>query len=294
MADEPQERTDDETDEAQGDPRDTARWPYWAGAAALAAILVGGVAYALRPGPPPPLPLPQGNTPAALGRDPTQVARARSGIAETLAAAPEYTMFFRALAERFPADAGQTADALVDRWLADPSAASPDRYLSDALRGLRQARGVVAAKAEAAPLTRIFEAQSAMLDGLRAADPRICVDFLYGGAADAFFDFAAKNRPLLAAMAEAGLNAIADGQAKKVERGPPTDADFKALEAALVAAGLGKIEIDALLDGKAPDPPLPDDKMCDAGRAYLKALKTLPEDARLRLYGLAVELMARS
>jgi len=95
-------------------------------------------------------------------------------------------------------------------------------------------------------------------------------------------------------MAIAGLDAIVDGQAKKNERQPPTDADFLLLEKAMAGKGLSQPEIEALLDGKTPNPPLEDARLCQAGRVYLEMLKTLPEPVRLRIYALAVELMARS
>ena len=58
----------------------------------------------------------------------------------------------------------------------------------------------------------------------------------------------------------------------------PTDTDFDQFQTALEAHGLDAIEIGALLDGKAPDPPLPDDRMCQAGRSYLDVLHGLPDD----------------
>lgn len=58
--------------------------------------------------------------------------------------------------------------------------------------------------------------------------------------------------------------------------------------------GLSKAEIDALLDGKIPDPPIEDARMCAAGQTYLDVLATLPEVARMRIYALAVQLMANS
>ena len=58
--------------------------------------------------------------------------------------------------------------------------------------------------------------------------------------------------------------------------------------------GLDDAAIAALLDGREPDPPLPDDRLCDAGLVYFQALKSLPDESRLRLYALAAELMARS
>ena len=46
--------------------------------------------------------------------------------------------------------------------------------------------------------------------------------------------------------------------------------------------------------GKASDPPIADAKMCRAGQIYLETLAAMPEPIRLRIYGFAVELMARS
>jgi hypothetical protein len=62
----------------------------------------------------------------------------------------------------------------------------------------------------------------------------------------------------------------------------------------LRAKGLDTPEIEALLDGKAGDPPIGDAKMCRAGQVYLETLAAMPEPTRLRIYSLAVELMARS
>jgi hypothetical protein len=87
---------------------------------------------------------------------------------------------------------------------------------------------------------------------------------------------------------------MASGRAKNLARAQPTEADFRMLETALAARGLDKAEIDALLDGKMPDPPLDDAKMCAAGQTYLEVLRTLPEASRTRIYGLALELMSKS
>ena len=43
-----------------------------------------------------------------------------------------------------------------------------------------------------------------------------------------------------------------------------------------------------------PDPPLEDARSCALGQTYLEVLPTLPEAARARIYGLALELMAKS
>jgi hypothetical protein len=93
-------------------------------------------------------------------------------------------------------------------------------------------------------------------------------------------------------MAE--VEAIADGQAERIDREAPTRADLRELEDGLRAKGLETDEVEAVLDGKTPDPPIDDERFCRAGRIYLDVLAGLSEPARMRLYGLAVELMARS
>lgn len=215
-------------------------------------------------------------------------------VAARLAAAPDYAPFFDTLAARFPADSTQLREAFATASPGDRAAATADRFVADALKHLRQTRGIVASKADAPAMARVFEAQGAMIAALRDADPRLCVDFVYGGATGAFMDFVERRRPLFAAVAKANLDAILDGADRKIERDAPTDEDFAALEAALRGKGMGDPEIAALLDGKTPDPPLPDAQMCAAGKTYLQTLATLPEETRLRIYALAVELMARS
>ena len=207
---------------------------------------------------------------------------------------PEYQRFFDRLHTVLPAEYETTVNGFADRLVATGKELSVDSYLSEAVRDLRQARGALAAKADGAALARIFDVQLAMLDALSKSDQRLCVDFLYGGASEAFYHFSASNRQLASDMAIAGLDAIVDGQAKKNIRQAPSDADFALLERAMASQGLSPAEIEALLDGKTPNPPLADGRLCQAGRIYLEMLKTLPEPVRLRFYALAVELMARS
>jgi hypothetical protein len=211
-----------------------------------------------------------------------------------IAAAPEYDRFFDELRKNFPAEYAVALNDLGSRG-ADAAVRDIDSFVSEAVRNLRKTRGAAAAHAEAEPLTRIFDTQSAVLQAIAERDARLCVAFLYGGADLAHFSrFAATRRPLVADLAVAGLDAIANGNAKQIDRAEPSDADFKVLETALAAKGLSAEIIEALLDGKMPDPPLEDDRMCAAGQTYLETLRGLPEPVRLRIYGLAVELMARS
>lgn len=233
----------------------------------------------------------QGETPVVSPQD---RAGARAKIDALVAAAPEYARFFDRLREAFPADHEAALDEFAGRLVASKQEDSAEYYVSEAVRRLRQARGVLASKAEAAPLGRVFDMQLAVLKAVSQQDARLCVGFLYGATSPDFQRFAATQRSLVGNMALAGLEAIASGQTKKNERGAPTEGDFRVLEKALVARGLSKAEIDALLDGKMPDPPLEDARMCAAGQTYLEVLRGLPEPVRLRIYGLAVELMARS
>ncbi|QGM47415.1 hypothetical protein H2LOC_017935 [Methylocystis heyeri] len=211
-----------------------------------------------------------------------------------ISTAPEYARFFNRLHEAFPADYAATVQSWKTRAAAGGPEESPDFYVSEAVRLLRQSRGSLAAKAEAAELEKIFAIQLEILRAVAKDDPRICVTFLYGGADRDFARFASGRRPLVGKMALAGLEAIASGQVRRIDRAAPSDADFQALETALAAKGLNKAEIDALLDGKTPDPPIADARMCAAGQIYLETLHDLPEPARMRIYGLVAELMAKS
>lgn len=230
--------------------------------------------------------------PAPVADAPAPAEDASRLVQRRLAEAKDYAPFFEILASRFPAESAQIKTALAERLTTDKDAGA-DALLAQALKSLRETRGVVAAKADAPAMTRVFEAQGAMIAALRAADPKLCVDFVYGGATDAFMTFVATRRPLFAALAKANLDAILDGADKKIERDAPTDDDFAALEKALRDKGLGDAEVATLLDGKTPDPPLPDERMCESAAAYVAAVLALPEPARSRLLALAIELMAR-
>ncbi|QLP97669.1 MAG: hypothetical protein HZY79_10095 [Rhodoblastus sp.] len=264
-------------------------------AGVLAALAVGGVlwwqdVFIRRHAAPDPLP----TGPAEMAPPPGEQAEARKLIDQRLAAAKDYAPFLDLLAQRFPADSAQIRDGFATRAIADKGAATPDRFVADALKNLRETRGVLAAKADAPLMSRVFEAQGAMLAALRDADAKLCVDFVYGGATDAFMAFSASHRALLAGVAQASLDAILDGADKRIERDAPTDEDFALLEKALRDKGMGDAEVATLLDGKTADPPLADERMCDAARAYVTAVLGMPEPARSRVLALAIELMARS
>ncbi len=214
--------------------------------------------------------------------------------ARIASAAPDYMRFFTRLKQLLPHEYDAILDGLARQSLEGADMTNVDLLLSDAVRALRLSNGALAAKADGPALSRIFAMQLAMMRALAVKDPRLCVDFLYGGASQAFFEFSSENRALVADMAIAGLDAIDDGRAKKIERSPPSDQDFELLENALKAKQLNETEISAILDGKTPAPPIADQRMCQVGQIYLETLGSLPEPARFRIYGLAVELMARS
>jgi len=220
---------------------------------------------------------------------------ARARIEQAITATEEYRAFFQRLRQAFPADYTAAIEAFADeRQSGGVETTSVDFYLAESVRRLRQARGVLAAKAEPVVLARVFDLQLDVLRAISAENKKLCAAFLYGGVDQDFHSFAARRRALVAEMAVVGLEAIASGQAKQLERSSPSEEDFRALEKALASRGLRKPEIDSLLDGKTPDPPFDDKKTCALGQTYLEALRALPEPIRLRIYGLAVELMARS
>lgn len=224
-----------------------------------------------------------------------QLPAAREKIEARIASgAPDYMRFFTRLKQLLPHEYDAILDGFAKQSLEGADMTNVDSLLSDAVRALRLSNGALAAKADGPALSRIFATQLAMMRALAAKDPKLCVDFLYGGASQAFFEFSSENRALVADMAIAGLDAINDGRAKKIERQPPSDQDFELLENALKAKQLSETEVSAILDGKTPAPPIADQRMCQVGQIYLETLASLPEPARFRIYGLAVELMARS
>lgn len=231
--------------------------------------------------------------PEAATKTAPTVDTARKDVEDTIASAPEIARFFDRLRLTLPTDY-ETAIAALAARRSGGAVDSPDYDLSQAVKTLRQSRGALAAKADSAALGRVFEAQLAVLKALSSVNTRLCVDFLYGGASEAFLKFSAENRPLVSDLAIAGLDAILDGKEKNVARTTPTESDFQMFETSLRQNGVGADEIGALLDGKTPDPPIPDDRMCAAGKTYLETLRQMPEDVRGRIEALAIDLMARS
>jgi hypothetical protein len=222
---------------------------------------------------------------------PREAAAARRALEEKLRAAPEYAGFLEHLKTVFPSEYESFLSGLARQ---SPEISSADFAIVQAVRWLRASRGVMAAEANQAALEHVFELQLAMLQALGAKDPHLCVDFLYGSETSEFLEFSAQNRSLVAAMAIAGIDAIHDGEVNRIKREAPTGADFQALEEALRAKGLDTTEIEALLDAKTTNPPIDEARMCHAGQVYLETIAAMPQDARLRIYGLAVELMAHS
>jgi hypothetical protein len=235
-------------------------------------------------------------SPEAVERQATseEIAQARRRIEDALASATDYADVVSRLSTRFPADYEAFLDAASRRSALGTEALNADLLVFDAARTLRASRGILAAKAGVAALDRVFDLQRDMLRALALEDQHLCVDFLYGGASDGFFRFSEQHRPLVARFAMAGLDAITDGQEERIDREAPTRNDLQELEDGLRAKGLETDEVEAVLDGKTTEPPMDDDRLCRAGRIYLDVLAGLPEPTRMRLYGLAVELMARS
>jgi hypothetical protein len=223
-----------------------------------------------------------------------EIAAARHGLEEKLAAAPDYAAFFEHLKSVFPAEYEAFLAAYAKRLAANDEPRSPDILVEEAGRFLRRTRGILAAKAGSPALEHIFELQASMLRALSSKDPHLCVSFLNHAESPGLYEFSAQNRGLVTALGIAGIDAIHDGEVKQVDRPAPTDRDFAELEKALRGNGLGTPEIEALLDGKVSEPPLADEKLCQAGQIYLETLAAMPEPSRVRIYGFAIGLMARS
>jgi hypothetical protein len=231
---------------------------------------------------------------AALLAGPPDKGAARQAIETAIAQTPEYARYFARLRETFTGDYESAMDAYSAELAQTRGEPGVDYYLTETVRRLRQARGALAARAEPEAMARVFATQLDVLRAVAREDAKMCVAFLYGANNLDFQRFAGAQRALVAAMATASLDAIVSGRDKDIPRARPTDADFKALEAALGARGLTRAEIDAMLEGVIPDPPPEDAKSCAMGQTYLEALRALPEAARTRIYGLTLELMAKS
>ena len=216
----------------------------------------------------------------------------RAELEHSIADAPDYVRFFDRLRLLFPGDYDTIMNSLAAG--AKPGDVNVDLVMADAVTALRRAHGGLATKASDSALGQIFSLQLREMAALAQRDAHLCVAFLYGANGLGFLGFAADHRSLVADAAIAGLDAMNSGRMDQVARSSPSDGDFQTLDRALVAKGLSRPEIDALLDGKVADPPIADTAMCQAGQTYLETLATLPPDARGRLYGLAVDLMAKS
>jgi hypothetical protein len=258
-------------------------------AALVALFLSWSYFFARQPGPPP----------EAVGvgsgqkASPQAAAAVRRLLDTDFVTTAEFAPFFERFKTAFPAEYETSLAAFSQRAASAGEIGSPDLLVSEATRALRQSRGILAAKAGGPALDHIFEVQLAILRALASANPRLCANYLFGGESADFLKFSASHRELVATMAMAGLDAIKDGEINRIERAEPAAQDFQALEEGLRAKGLATSEIEALLDGKS-DPALDDARMCRAGGIYLETLAALSEEPRRRIYGLAVELMARS
>ncbi len=233
-----------------------------------------------------------GTAPLRSALAPEALEAARASLDKAIAAAPDYARFFDKMKAVFPAESDSILNTLAEAN--QGKQIDVDKLMADAVAALRHAHGTLAAKAPDEALGQIFALQLEEMKALAKKDTHLCVAFLYGANVSGFSAFAADHRPLVADAAIAGLAAMDGGRAQPVDRGPPSDADFQALDHALVDKGLSRPEIDALLDGKTPQPPIPDATMCEAGQTYLATLAALPAGVRTRLYGLAVDLMAKS
>jgi hypothetical protein len=230
----------------------------------------------------------------AQSSDDGQLASARKLVEARMSEVPQFADFYRQLGEAFPRSYAGVVDSFSRKLVTSGTFPSAEAMILESLRQLQQSQGVLAARASAAPLSALFAARLAFLDALAPIDPKQCADFLYGNADLPFADFSTQHRALVADLATKQLAAMKDGQERHDPHEIPTAADFDLIAKGLAAKNLTADEISVLLDGKNVDPPIPDARLCEMGRAYLGVLHDLPDDARQRVYGLAAELLARS
>jgi hypothetical protein len=223
-----------------------------------------------------------------------EIREARQEIEAELAGVHEYASVLERMKQAFPAETEAFLAEMAQNTAASGEMPSADAMIVQAIKALRVTHGVLAARAEAPVLDQVFVIQRALLHTLASDDQHLCVDFLYGGTNGAFFRFAENHRDLIATFALANIDAIKDGQERQIERAQPTAQDLQLLEDRMREAGLDTPAIEAILDGRIGEPPLEDERLCEAGQIYLDTLAGLPDDVRQRIYGLAAELMARS
>ena len=220
--------------------------------------------------------------------------RAHAAVEDRLFEDGDFEPYWSLLKDNFAVDYAGLLEAFGKRAAAAKKLDSVDYYMSEAIRTMRRARGLLAAQADAEMINRLFVLQAGVADALADRDAHLCADFIYGEASEGYFDFSSTHRPLIAELALAQLAAIVDGQTSKIQRIAPGDDDFQALEDALTLKGLSPEEIGAMVDGKAPDPPLTDERICASGRAYLSAVSALPDAIRIRIEALVRELNSRT
>lgn len=222
------------------------------------------------------------------------MATAREKIDSAFRIAPIFQPFFERFKSLYPADFDRYLQSEVLALASGTeSVPTPDTLVLDAVELLRNSRGAQAALASPEMLDHFFDIQAQVLDTLAVQDARLCDHFLFGGDAPAFGEFSSHNQALISQMAEAGLNAIADGEAKKITRDPPADEDFTALEKSLTDAKLEPVEIGALLDGQLPEQPFAPARTCAIGKIYYASLKAMPAAAKYNIYALALQNMAQ-
>ncbi|WP_158810736.1 hypothetical protein [Beijerinckia sp. L45] len=219
---------------------------------------------------------------------------ARRKIEASVAESPDYVRFFDRLRLVFPSEYDTILNGLALQATSTGKQGSVDEIMADTVVALRRADGVLAAKASDQALGQIFILQLGEMRTLAQHDVHLCVAFLYGASGTGFLTFAADHRALIADAAIAGLDAMNSGRMDQIQRSTPSDGDFQALDKALTEKGLSRPEIEALLDGKSADPPIADERMCVAGQTYLETLASLAPPVRARLYGLAVDILAKS
>ena len=220
-------------------------------------------------------------------------AGAAGTIAVSYLADPQTGAYFKALEGALPQEYQGIIQQISSVHDAVAPIGAPDA-LAFAMRRLREDYGVLAGRAPMADLDRITDAQRAILAALAQTSPEACVDFYEGRPSAALTSFTSSHNGLMLALAEADLSAISAGRTETKVPVQPNEADFAALTTALQKAGLDSAMIGLLVDGKEPPSKPSDAALCSAVDTYLRTVRSLAPDIRLRLIARSVILAAAS
>lgn len=139
-------------------------------------------------------------------------------------------------------------------------------------------------QASHATIAKYRQAQVASIEALQAADPKLCAHYIAEGGVVMPY----KHAQVDAAVAHhraLGWEAAAEGRDRPAGRtiGPPSKADWAAIDKAMVAGGLSPALVRQFFD-PATARGLSAETQCSTGLAFHKAIEALPADRANSFY----------